>query len=99
MVCIEKRIENCLILSCSLVLISSNLFAVEVKVELSLLDKEKEVDLMSPNGKASPFSECRHNGSLGHCSDEDTMTLRPHRKHIDYIEASVCHVKDLENGQ
>uniref|UniRef100_A0A8C2CV71 Apoptosis inducing factor mitochondria associated 3 n=1 Tax=Cyprinus carpio TaxID=7962 RepID=A0A8C2CV71_CYPCA len=74
-------------------------FAVEVKVELNLLDKEKEVDLMSPNGKASPFSECRLNGSLGHCSDEDTMTLRPHRKHRDYIEASVCHVKDLENGQ
>uniref|UniRef100_A0A672RGF7 AIF family member 3 n=1 Tax=Sinocyclocheilus grahami TaxID=75366 RepID=A0A672RGF7_SINGR len=74
-------------------------FAVEVKVELTLLDKEKEVDLMSPNGKASPFSECRPNGSLGHCSDEDTMTLRPQRKHRDYIEASVCHVKDLENGQ
>ncbi|RXN07076.1 apoptosis-inducing factor 3-like protein [Labeo rohita] len=74
-------------------------FAVEVKVELTLLDKEKEVDLMSPNGKASPFSECRPNGSLGHCSDEDSMTLRPQRKHRDYIEASVCHVKDLENGQ
>uniref|UniRef100_A0A673NN14 Apoptosis-inducing factor 3-like n=1 Tax=Sinocyclocheilus rhinocerous TaxID=307959 RepID=A0A673NN14_9TELE len=70
-----------------------------VKVELTLLDKEKEVDLMSPNGKASPFSECRPNGSLGQCSDEDTMTLRPQRKHRDYIEASVCHVKDLENGQ
>uniref|UniRef100_A0A8C2I1W1 Apoptosis inducing factor mitochondria associated 3 n=1 Tax=Cyprinus carpio TaxID=7962 RepID=A0A8C2I1W1_CYPCA len=74
-------------------------FAVEVKVELTLLDKEKEVDLMSLNGKASPFSECRPNGSLGHCSDEDTMTLRPQRKHRDYIEASVCHVKDIENGQ
>uniref|UniRef100_A0A9J7Y5D8 AIF family member 3 n=1 Tax=Cyprinus carpio carpio TaxID=630221 RepID=A0A9J7Y5D8_CYPCA len=59
----------------------------------------KEVDLMSLNGKASPFSECRPNGSLGHCSDEDTMTLRPQRKHRDYIEASVCHVKDIENGQ
>uniref|UniRef100_A0A8C1C630 AIF family member 3 n=1 Tax=Cyprinus carpio carpio TaxID=630221 RepID=A0A8C1C630_CYPCA len=54
---------------------------------------------MSLNGKASPFSECRPNGSLGHCSDEDTMTLRPQRKHRDYIEASVCHVKDIENGQ
>ncbi|TRY87461.1 hypothetical protein DNTS_035291 [Danionella cerebrum] len=70
---------------------------VEVKVELSLL--EKEMDLMSPNGKASPFSESRPNGSLGHCSEEDTMTLRPQRKHRDYIEASVCHIKDLENGQ
>ncbi|XP_073696210.1 apoptosis-inducing factor 3 [Garra rufa] len=77
----------------------SGLPEVEVKVELTLLDKEREVDQMSPNGKASPFSECRPNGSLGHCSDEDSMTLRPQRKHRDYIEASVCHVKDLENGQ
>ncbi|XP_036454353.1 apoptosis-inducing factor 3 isoform X2 [Colossoma macropomum] len=72
---------------------------VEVKVELTLLEKEKEADLMSPNGKASPFSECRPNGSLGHCSDEDSTTMRPSHKHRDYIEATVCHVKDLENGQ
>ncbi|XP_056602552.1 apoptosis-inducing factor 3 isoform X1 [Triplophysa dalaica] len=73
--------------------------AVEVKVELSLLEKEKEPDLMFPNGKASPFSECRPNGSLGHCSDDDTVTLQSQRKHRDFIEASVCHVRDLENGQ
>ncbi|XP_046697533.1 apoptosis-inducing factor 3 isoform X1 [Silurus meridionalis] len=73
--------------------------AVEVKVELTLLDKEKEAELMSPNGKASPFSECRPNGSLGHCSDEDSSALRLSHKHRDYIEATVCHVKDLENGQ
>lgn len=72
---------------------------VEVKVELTLLDKEKEADLMSPNGKASPFSECRPNGSLGHCSDDDSSVPRPSHKHRDYIEATVCHVKDLENGQ
>lgn len=73
--------------------------AVEVKVELTLLENEKEADLMSPNGKASPFSECRPNGSLGHCSDDDASVLRPSHKHRDYIEAAVCHVKDLENGQ
>lgn len=73
--------------------------AVEVKVELTLLENEKEADLMSPNGKASPFSECRPNGSLGHSSDDDSSFPRPSHKHRDYIEAAVCHVKDLENGQ
>lgn len=72
---------------------------VEVKVELSLLEKEKEVDGLSPNGKASPFADCRPNGALGHGSDEDSTPLRLYHKPRDYVEASVCHVKDLENGQ
>lgn len=72
--------------------------AVEVKVELSLLEKEKEVDGLSPNGKASPFADCRPNGALGHGSEDDSTPL-PLYKPRDYVEASVCHVKDLENGQ
>uniref|UniRef100_A0A8D3AK85 AIF family member 3 n=1 Tax=Scophthalmus maximus TaxID=52904 RepID=A0A8D3AK85_SCOMX len=71
----------------------------EVKVELSLLEKEKEVDGLSPNGKASPFADCRPNGALGHGSDDDSTPLPPYHKPRDYVEASVCHVKDLENGQ
>ncbi|KAK9522716.1 hypothetical protein VZT92_019162 [Zoarces viviparus] len=72
---------------------------VEVKVELSLLEKEKEVDGLSPNGKASPFADCRPNGALGHGSDDDSTPLPLYHKPRDYVEASVCHVKDLENGQ
>uniref|UniRef100_A0A3Q3F927 AIF family member 3 n=1 Tax=Labrus bergylta TaxID=56723 RepID=A0A3Q3F927_9LABR len=72
---------------------------VEVKVELSLLEKEKEVDGLSPNGKASPFADCRPNGALGHGSDEDSTALPLYHKPRDYVEVSVCHVKDLENGQ
>ncbi|XP_070402202.1 apoptosis-inducing factor 3 isoform X4 [Nothobranchius furzeri] len=72
---------------------------VEVKVELSHLDKEKEVDGLSPNGKASPFADCRPNGALGHGSDDDPTLLPPGHKSRDYVEASVCHIKDLENGQ
>ncbi|XP_061907222.1 apoptosis-inducing factor 3 isoform X2 [Entelurus aequoreus] len=72
---------------------------VEVKVELSLLEKEKEVDGLSPNGKASPFADCRPNGALGHSSDDDSTPLQAYHKSRDYVEASVCHVKDLENGQ
>uniref|UniRef100_A0A3Q1HNG3 Rieske domain-containing protein n=1 Tax=Anabas testudineus TaxID=64144 RepID=A0A3Q1HNG3_ANATE len=71
----------------------------EVKVELSLLEKEKEVDGLSPNGKASPFADCRPNGALGHGSDDDSTPLPLYHKSRDYVEASVCHVKDLENGQ
>lgn len=73
--------------------------SVEVKVELSLLEKEKEMDGLSPNGKASPFAECRPNGALGHGSDDDSTPLPLYHKSRDYVEASVCHVKDLENGQ
>lgn len=73
--------------------------AVEVKVELSLLEKEKEMDGLSPNGKASPFADCRPNGALGHGSDDDSTPLPLYHKSRDYVEASVCHVKDLENGQ
>uniref|UniRef100_A0A674B6A8 AIF family member 3 n=1 Tax=Salmo trutta TaxID=8032 RepID=A0A674B6A8_SALTR len=74
---------------------------VEVKVELTLLGKEKEAGVKSANGKASPFSDCRPNGALEHCSDEDSAAAAPLRlyKPRDYLEASVCHVKDLENGQ
>uniref|UniRef100_A0A673CWB4 Apoptosis inducing factor mitochondria associated 3 n=1 Tax=Sphaeramia orbicularis TaxID=375764 RepID=A0A673CWB4_9TELE len=72
---------------------------IEVKVELSLLEKEKEVDGLSPNGKASPFADCRPNGALGHGSDDDSTPLPLYHKPRDYVEASVCHVKDLENGQ
>ncbi|XP_061624160.1 apoptosis-inducing factor 3 isoform X5 [Phyllopteryx taeniolatus] len=72
---------------------------VEVKVELSLLEKEKEADGLSPNGKASPFADCRPNGALGRNSDDDSALLQAYRKSRDYVEASVCHVKDLENGQ
>uniref|UniRef100_A0A671YAX1 AIF family member 3 n=1 Tax=Sparus aurata TaxID=8175 RepID=A0A671YAX1_SPAAU len=57
------------------------------------------MDGLSPNGKASPFADCRPNGALGHGSDDDSTQLPLYHKPRDYVEASVCHVKDLENGQ
>lgn len=68
-------------------------------MELSLLDKEKEMDGLSPNGKASPFADCRANGALGHGSDDDPPPPALYHKPREYVEASVCHVKDLENEQ
>ncbi|TNN26444.1 Apoptosis-inducing factor 3 [Liparis tanakae] len=73
--------------------------AVEVKVELSLLEKEKELDGLSPNGKASPLADPRPNGALGHGAEDDATPPPLDHKPRDYVEASVCHVKDLENGQ
>ena len=72
---------------------------VEVKVELSMLEKDREVDGLSPNGKASPLGDRRPNGALGHCSDEEAPPPRLYSKPRDYVEATICHVKDLENGQ
>lgn len=68
-------------------------------MELSLLEKEKDLDGLSPNGKASPFADCRPNGALGHGSEDDSSLLPLNFKTRDYVEACVCHIKDLENGQ
>uniref|UniRef100_A0A3P9KVL4 Apoptosis inducing factor mitochondria associated 3 n=1 Tax=Oryzias latipes TaxID=8090 RepID=A0A3P9KVL4_ORYLA len=74
-------------------------WVLSVKVELSLLEKEKDLDGLSPNGKASPFADCRPNGALGHGSEDDSSLLPLNLKTRDYVEACVCHIKDLENGQ
>ncbi|TWW60372.1 Apoptosis-inducing factor 3 [Takifugu flavidus] len=57
------------------------------------------MDGLSPNGKASPFADCRPNGALGHGSDDDSTPLALYHKPREYVEVSVCHVKDLENEQ
>nr|XP_015221826.1 PREDICTED: apoptosis-inducing factor 3 isoform X2 [Lepisosteus oculatus] len=73
---------------------------VEVKVEVVVPDKEKETEKMSPNGKASPLANCRPNGTAKHFHDDDkSITLSPYQNPRDFVEAAVCHVKDLENGQ
>ena len=66
---------------------------------LFVLEKEREVDGLSPNGKASPLGDRRPNGAPGHCSDEEAPPPRLYSKPRDYVEATICHVKDLENGQ
>nr|XP_033813244.1 apoptosis-inducing factor 3 isoform X1 [Geotrypetes seraphini] len=68
---------------------------VEVKVEVVLPEKEE----MSPNGKASPLAY-KANGTSRHFHlEERPIPLNPYPKPKDVVEASVCHVKDLENGQ
>uniref|UniRef100_A0A8C4XH76 AIF family member 3 n=1 Tax=Erpetoichthys calabaricus TaxID=27687 RepID=A0A8C4XH76_ERPCA len=73
---------------------------VEVKVEVVIPEKDKEKESMSPNGKASPIAHCKTNGSAKHHSDEDkSFQQNLYRNPRDFVEATVCHVKDLENGQ
>ncbi|KAG2470473.1 AIFM3 factor, partial [Polypterus senegalus] len=72
----------------------------QVKVEVIIPEKDKEKESMSPNGKASPIAHCKTNGSAKHHSDEDkSFQQNLYRNPRDFVEATVCHVKDLENGQ
>nr|XP_025038533.1 apoptosis-inducing factor 3 [Pelodiscus sinensis] len=72
---------------------------VEVKIEVVLPEKERAKEEMSPNGKASPLVY-KVNGTARHYHlDEHPITLNPYQNLKDVVEASVCHVKDLENGQ
>ncbi|CAH2329959.1 apoptosis-inducing factor 3 isoform X1, partial [Pelobates cultripes] len=71
----------------------------EVKVEVVLPEKEREKEELSPNGKASPLAY-KTNGTTRHYHHEERpIVLNPYTNPKDVVEASVCHVKDLENGQ
>ncbi|KAM9329713.1 apoptosis-inducing factor 3 isoform 1-T1 [Gastrophryne carolinensis] len=72
---------------------------VEVKVEVVLPEKEREKEELSPNGKASPLVY-KANGTTRHYHHEERpIVLKTYTNPKDVVEASVCHVKDLENGQ
>ncbi|XP_005990326.1 apoptosis-inducing factor 3 isoform X2 [Latimeria chalumnae] len=71
---------------------------VEVKVEVVIPDKEKKE--MSPNGKASPLANCKANGTARHFHvEERPVAINLYQNPKDTVEAAVCHIKDLENGQ
>ncbi|XP_041078581.1 apoptosis-inducing factor 3-like isoform X2 [Polyodon spathula] len=71
---------------------------VEVKIEVVVPEKEKERDKMSPNGTASSVANCKPNGTTKHPCDE-SLALSAYQNPRDLVEAAVCHVRDLENGQ
>ncbi|KAF4795108.1 Apoptosis-inducing factor 3 [Turdus rufiventris] len=72
---------------------------VEVKIEVVIPEKERSKEEMSPNGKASPLIY-KVNGTARHYHLEDhPIASNPYHNLKDVVEASVCHVKDLENGQ
>ncbi|XP_050174343.1 apoptosis-inducing factor 3 isoform X2 [Myiozetetes cayanensis] len=72
---------------------------VEVKIEVVIPEKERSKEEMSPNGKASPLIY-KVNGTARHYHlEEHPIASSPYHNPKDMVEASVCHVKDLENGQ
>ncbi|XP_075289954.1 apoptosis-inducing factor 3 isoform X1 [Opisthocomus hoazin] len=72
---------------------------VEVKIEVVIPEKERSKEEMSPNGKASPLIY-KVNGTARHYHlEEHPIGSNPYHNPKDVVEASVCHVKDLENGQ
>ncbi|KAI1232851.1 Apoptosis-inducing factor 3, partial [Lamprotornis superbus] len=72
---------------------------VEVKIEVVIPEKERSKEEMSPNGKASPLIY-KVNGTARHYHlEEHPIASNPYHNPKDMVEASVCHVKDLENGQ
>ncbi|XP_010151701.1 PREDICTED: apoptosis-inducing factor 3-like, partial [Eurypyga helias] len=71
----------------------------EVKIEVVIPEKERSKEEMSPNGKASPLIY-KVNGTARHYHlEEHPIASNPYHNPKDVVEASVCHVKDLENGQ
>ncbi|KAJ7309591.1 hypothetical protein JRQ81_007644 [Phrynocephalus forsythii] len=72
---------------------------VEVKIEVVLPEKERTKDEMSPNGKASPIIYKANGTSRHYQLEEHSAAINPYRNVKDIVEASVCHVKDLDNGQ
>ncbi|XP_048370311.1 apoptosis-inducing factor 3 isoform X4 [Sphaerodactylus townsendi] len=54
---------------------------------------------MSPNGKASPIIYKANGTSRHYQLEEHPIAMNPYRNLKDVVEASVCHVKDLDNGQ
>ncbi|XP_038619680.1 apoptosis-inducing factor 3 isoform X3 [Tachyglossus aculeatus] len=72
---------------------------VEVKIEVVLPEKERTKEDPSPNGTASPLAYKVNGAARQYHPEERPGGLHPYPGPQDVVEAAVCHVKDLENGQ
>ncbi|CAH6792114.1 Aifm3 [Phodopus roborovskii] len=71
----------------------------ELKIEVVLPEKERGKEELSASGKGSPRAY-QGNGTARHFHAEERLpTPQPYPSPQDCVEATVCHVKDLENGQ
>ncbi|XP_020016235.2 apoptosis-inducing factor 3 isoform X3 [Castor canadensis] len=70
---------------------------VELKIEVVLPEKERGKEEPSASGKGSPRAY-QGNGTARHFHTEERLPA-PYPSPQDCVEAAVCHVKDLENGQ
>uniref|UniRef100_F6VJX0 Apoptosis-inducing factor 3 n=1 Tax=Macaca mulatta TaxID=9544 RepID=F6VJX0_MACMU len=79
--------------------LSADLPTVELKIEVVLPEKERGKEELSASGKGSPRAY-QGNGTARHFHTEERLpTPHPYPSPQDCVEAAVCHVKDLENGQ
>lgn len=73
--------------------------SVELKIEVVLPEKERGKEELSASGKGSPRAY-QGNGTARHFHAEERLPApHPYPGAQDCVEAAVCHVKDLENGQ
>ncbi|XP_072808918.1 apoptosis-inducing factor 3 [Vicugna pacos] len=72
---------------------------VELKIEVVLPEKERGKEELSASGKGSPRAY-QGNGTARHFHAEERLAApHPYPSTQDCVEAAVCHIKDLENGQ
>ncbi|XP_019292960.1 apoptosis-inducing factor 3 isoform X6 [Panthera pardus] len=72
---------------------------VELKIEVVLPEKERGKEELSASGKGSPRAY-QGNGTARHFHTEERLPApHPYPGAQDCVEAAICHVKDLENGQ
>uniref|UniRef100_A0A8C5V2V9 Apoptosis-inducing factor 3 n=1 Tax=Microcebus murinus TaxID=30608 RepID=A0A8C5V2V9_MICMU len=73
--------------------------SLELKIEVVLPEKERGKEELLASGKGSPRAY-QGNGTARHFHAEERLpTPHPYPGAQDCVEAAVCHVKDLENGQ
>ncbi|KAJ8776736.1 hypothetical protein J1605_015325 [Eschrichtius robustus] len=72
---------------------------VELKIEVVLPEKDRGKEELSAGGKGSPRAY-QGNGTACHFHAEERLPApHPYPGAQDCVEAAVCHIKDLENGQ
>ncbi|XP_022407225.1 apoptosis-inducing factor 3 isoform X3 [Delphinapterus leucas] len=72
---------------------------VELKIEVVLPEKDRGKEELSAGGKGSPRAY-QGNGTARHFHAEERLPApHPYPGAQDCLEAAVCHIKDLENGQ
>ncbi|XP_006894630.1 PREDICTED: apoptosis-inducing factor 3 isoform X2 [Elephantulus edwardii] len=72
---------------------------VELKIEVVLPEKERSKEELAASTKGSPRAYQGNSTARHFHAEERLPSPHPYPGAQDYVEAAVCHIKDLENGQ
>ncbi|KAK2505850.1 hypothetical protein MC885_010005, partial [Smutsia gigantea] len=72
---------------------------VELKIEVVLPEKERGKDGLAAGGKGSPRAYQGNSAARHFHAEERLPAPHPYPGAQDCVEAAICHIKDLENGQ